>query len=173
MSNGLQKFRTGYLQLRPIGNPDAPSPESYLFSGSAKQYWLADESDLAWWDPELEWVVIDRGLGAVEHTLFMTMEELYAEVTRMWALVRPHNPNAVWDPFSWKWMVARKIPESARPEPGVPGPGPEPADPREKRRRERDSRIAEVNALYRAGSIGREVRDERIGEILDDYSDLN
>ena len=33
--------------------------------------------------------------------------------------------------------------------------------------------IGEVNALYERGSISREVRDERIFDILDDYPEMN
>jgi len=159
---GYQKLRDDYEYPRPSLSPPSSSVQV--------EYWLADK--LRWWPPDRSWAVADRGLGTVTIGFTGEIDSLYAEVQRMWQLLAPSNPFAVWDPFTWKWMVARAVPVS---EPGPrPGPGkPAPPNGQASRRAQRDARLAEVNVLYERGSISRQVRDERVFSILDDYPDLN
>jgi hypothetical protein len=170
----LQTFTEGYDRLRgdyEYRGPGAPKG----IPPAAKEYWLADKN--AWWLPDLSWVVVEGGLGLVDAGLMPKIEAVFTEVSRMWEVLKPTSPMAVWDPFTWRWMIAKRVPVPVRPTPG-PGSGPNNPDPqsdRERRRAHRDARIAEVNRLYEQGKppISRDVRDQQIAEILDDYPDLN
>lgn len=167
----LETFTSGYHRLR--GNSVWPTAASTFSANHATpEYWLGSHGQ--WWAPDRSWAVVDRALGKAEIGNFESIDVLFVEVQRMWELLQSSHPYAVWNPYSWKWMVAREVPI---PEPGpTPGPGPgapAPIDPKATRRAQRDARIAEVNAMYSRGKLSRSVRDDRIVIVLDEYSDLN
>lgn len=177
MATPLQTFTEGYDRLRgdyEFRTPDKGTIRLDQLRPVPKEYWLANKS--LWWRPDLSWAVVDAALGAVDPGIVgLKIDVVFKEVSRMWEVLEPTSPLAVWDPFSWKWMVAKKIPPTG-PTPGpIPEPGSDKSSQRERRRAQRDARIAEVNGIYERANppISREVRDQRVADILDDYPDLN
>jgi hypothetical protein len=140
-----ETFVNGYKAER--GFPDVSSPVAAA-SNIKISYWHPVSK--SWWRVEAPWKAVDHNLPAIEGPQkFVT--QVYSEILEGWTFLKAPYPNAIWDPYSWRWFVAE--------DPTEHGPG-------GANDRDTASRIARVNKYYLDGAITAQVRDERIAEIL-------
>ena len=137
-------------------------------------YWVPSTG--FWWQRGQFWHEKDVGLETVGANTFVAkLDKLFDLIGEAWKRVRIAAPDAIWNPYSFKFVVVpEEIPEST----GGPvstnrTPPRQQPHQRMRRRLERDLRIADVNGLYARGQISADVRDSRIALILAEYPDLN
>lgn len=164
-----QRFTVGFKTYR---DTEYASKEIVPHQGP-DWYWVPSTGQ--WWQRGQFWHEKDVGLESLGERFIGKAENLFELMNQGWERVKMTQPDAVWNPYTFKFVVVyQSVPAgSDGPVANKPIP-PRPEEDRLKLRRiERDRRTAEVRALYAKGDISAALRDSRLSIILAEYPDLN